>query len=476
MHPMEKKMKKVELVFVSMPGVGHLVSTIEFAKTLINRCDHLFITIIVMKIPTIPFLNPYVQSIAASQPNIHFIHLPDQVDGLPPLTHAAKSIQSYYCAVIDCYKLYVKKIISDVTSAGSVAGIVLDLFCGSLADIGSELSIPSFVFFTSGALFLSFLLHLPARHQLVGSQFAYSDPDMLVPGFVNLVPPSSLPEPCYNDVGGYAAYLKIAKGLMAAKGILVNTFTELESHALESLNNGEKNPNVYAVGPVLHLKSQPHPQMNHGRWETIKNWLDQQPDESVVFLCFGSAGFLTLPQVNEMALGLEQSGHRFLWSLRVPPAKNEEFKDAEEMLPEGFMGRIQGRGMVCGWAPQVEVLAHKAIGGFVSHCGWNSVLESLWYGVPTASLPLYAEQAINAFITVKELGLAVNLKMDYRPNRDVVTADEVKRALSCVMEADSEVRKKVKNMSEMARNAVKEGGSSFSAVSQFINDLVGSSS
>ena len=202
-------------------------------------------------------------------------------------------------------------------------------------------------------------------------------------------------------------------------------------------------------------------------------WLDEQPESSVVFLCFGSAGSFTELQVKEMALGLERSGHTFLWSLRIGfmKIKETEFKNPEDMLPEGFLERIEGRGIVCGWTPQVEVLAHKAIGWFVSHCGWNSILESLWCGVPIVTLPLYAEQQFNAFMMVKELELAVELKMDYRPNRDVITAEELERALTCVMESDSEVRKKVKNISETARRAGKEGGSSFNSISQFIDNL-----
>ena len=129
--------------------------------------------------------------------------------------------------------------------------------------------------------------------------------------------------------------------------------------------------------------------------------------------------------------------------------------------------------MICGWAPQMEVLAHKAIGGFVSHCGWNSILESIWNSVPMATWPMYAEQQLNAFGLVKELGLAVELRLDYRQSGgEVVVAEEIDGAIRCVMEHDSMVRKKVKEMGEMSRRAVMDGGSSSNSLGRLIADII----
>lgn len=469
-------MSKAELIFVPAPGVGHIVSTIEFAKTLILRDDQIQVTILVMKLPITPFIDAYTKSLTASQPNIRLIDLP-QVD-LPSSELLAKSVESYICAVIESYKPHVHKIVSDIVSSRSssdsvpVAGIILDFFCVSMIDIGDELGLPSFIFLTSGSAFLSLMLYLPSRHQQIGAEFTFSDSDVIIPGFANPVPPRVLPGALFNKHGGYAAYITVAQRFKDAKGIIVNTFTELESHSLESLHDGQ-NPKIYPVGPVLNLIGHPHPDMDHSQWDKIRNWLDEQPDSSVVFLCFGSGGSFGVSQVKEIALGLKQSGYRFLWSMRVPPGEDEasKLKNPEEMLPEGFLEGIEGRGMVCGWTPQVEVLAHEAIGGFVSHCGWNSILESFWYGVPIVTLPIYAEQQLNAFTLVKELGLAVELKLDYRSNGDVVKAEEVERAVRCVMESENEVRKKVKDLAGMARKAVMDGGSSSTSITELIKDL-----
>ncbi|XP_010497499.1 PREDICTED: UDP-glycosyltransferase 71B7-like, partial [Camelina sativa] len=188
-------------------------------------------------------------------------------------------------------------------------------------------------------------------------------------------------------------------------------------------------------------------------------------------------GGLREEQAREIAIALERTGHRFLWSLRraspnifkEPP---REFTNLEEVLPEGFFYRTKERGKVIGWAPQVDVLANPAVGGFVTHGGWNSILESLWFGVPTAPWPLYAEQKFNAFEMEDELGLAVEIRKYWRGDLIVglgkdtvlVTAEEIERGIMCLMEQDSEVRKRVKEMSESCHVALMDGGSSQTAL------------
>ena len=139
-------------------------------------------------------------------------------------------------------------------------------------------------------------------------------------------------------------------------------------------------------------------------------------------------------KIKEISHALEHSRHRFLWSLRQPPPKGKvitsDYENIEEVLPEGFLHRTAR----IGGAPQIAVLAHSAVGGFVSHCGWNSLLESILYGVPVATWPIYAEQQINAFQMVKDLGLAVEIKIDYNKDRDhIVSAHEIENGLRNLM-------------------------------------------
>ncbi|XVE79420.1 hypothetical protein DITRI_Ditri14bG0057100 [Diplodiscus trichospermus] len=475
-------MKKVELIFVPVPGVGHLVSTIQFSNRLIHQDDRIWITILSMKWVS-GFGDEYTKSLAASQPDrIQIIDLP-QVD--PPSLDFFKSPESYIYAFIESYIPLVRNAVRDLvsmkSSSGStrVAGLIFDLFCTPMIDIATELELPSYIFLTSNTTFLALVLYLPIRHSQKSSEFEKTDPEHLIPGFVNPVPSCVLPSFVFDKQGGYTAFVKFAERFKDAKGIMINTFAELEPYPLDSLSNGQ-NPPLYPVGPVIHLNTLPHPELDLSQRDKVMKWLDDQPQSSVVFLCFGSMGSFGPPQVKEIALGLEQSGHRFLWSLRMPPmspgndaAGITNYKNPEEMLPEGFLERIQGRGMICRWAPQVEVLAHKAIGGFVSHCGWNSILESLWFGVPIVTWPMFAEQQLNAYM-MKELGLAVAMKLDYRSGTsDVVMADEIEKAVRQVMDGGSEVRKKVKEISEMARKATMEGGSSFDSIGRLMEAMIG---
>ncbi|KAF5446749.1 hypothetical protein F2P56_032352 [Juglans regia] len=458
-------MRQEQLIFIPAPGVSHLVSTLEFANRLIDRDDRILITIVYMKSPSTPLAELYTRSIADSQPRIQLVYLP-RVD--PPPSELLNSPEKFIYAFVENHvpkiKDTVRKIISSSSNSDSarVAALVLDFFCLSMIDVGTELGLPSYLFLTFNAGFLGFMLHLPTRHNQISTEFTDSDPELSIPGFVNAVPPGVLPSSVFNR-DGYSTFIKLAKKFRETKGIIVNTFTEMEQRALDSFSDGQTPP-VYAVGPVLDLKG-PDPGLDQAHRDNIMKWLDDHPPSSVVFLCFGSMGSFGRTQVKEIALGLERSGHRFLWALRSAPLK--------DIMPKGFLERINGKGMICyDWVPQVEILAHKAIGGFVSHCGWNSILESLWHGVPIVTWPLYAEQQFNAFWMVRELGLAVEMRLDYRIGADLVMSDEIERGIRRVMDGDNEVRNKVKEIGEKARKAVIDGGSSSISFGHLIEHMV----
>ncbi|KAI4305545.1 hypothetical protein L6164_028906 [Bauhinia variegata] len=347
-----------------------------------------------------------------------------------------------------------------------------------MIDVGNELGVPSYLFFTGGAAGLGFLLYLPHRHDLKGREFEESEfeSELIIPGYLNPIPVDALPGFLFNKER-YMPFVNLVRRFKETKGILVNSFLDLEPHVVSSLISAYHDlPPVYTVGPLINHKNQNTVQSkNH---EEIMKWLDEQPESSVVFLCFGSGGCFGVPQLKEIALGLEKSGHRFLWSIRVASEDKKKIEniDHKAILPKGFLERTKGKGFTCGWAPQVEVLAHKAVGGFVSHCGWNSILESLWFGVPILTWPLYAEQTLNALKMVKELGLAFELKLDSKIFSDeIVKGDEIAKAVKCLMEEDSEVRKRVRDMSVKGRKALIASGSSYDSVGHWIETILGGS-
>ncbi|KAJ7960200.1 Glycosyltransferase [Quillaja saponaria] len=476
-------MKNAELVFIPSPGYGHLVSTYELAKLLTERDDRFSITVLVTTPAKKTSLDTYTEALIASSPaHIRFLHLPP-VEPVPlDLLH--KSDEKFIALYLESHKTCVKEaIINHVLQPNSViplAGLVIDFFCTSMIDVGNELGVPSYLFFTSSAGFLGLMLSLPYLHDEVGTAFNDSDPDLIIPSFVNPVPVNVMPGFVFNKEGGYISMVNHGRRFKEVKGILVNTFQDLEPHALSSFLGQDGIPPVYIVGPLINHKDDGNQQNDQ-----IKRWLDGQPNSSVVFLCFGSAGSFSGSQLKEIALGLEKSEVRFLWSIRIPtptpaaapapaPVASEDV-DYKEVLPEGFLERTKKRGFTCGWTPQVKILAHKAIGCFVSHCGWNSILERIWYGVPVVTLPLYAEQQMNAFEMVKELGLAVEMKLDSRSGGDheIVRAHEIEKAVEYVLKGDNEVRKRVKDMSEKSRKALMESGSSFASIGNFIEVIQG---
>ncbi|TXG74354.1 hypothetical protein EZV62_002933 [Acer yangbiense] len=463
-------MKKAELIFVPLTGTSHLAPTLEFASHLMDRDDRISITVLLMKV--LPFVSSMTESIIASHPRIRFIDVP-QLD-YPPVQLLKTSPEGYFSVFSEKNTPHVRNFVRDIivsSDSSSVTGLVVDLLLISLIDAAIELNLPCYTFSPFSGGFVSLLRYLSTRDD-DDDEFQYSDSDLIVPGFVNPVPVSVL-DPALFNKDGYIAYIKISKKIMDVKGMILNTYSELEQYSLNSFSGGQT-PTLYTVGPLLHLNGQPNSDLDEGDRQKILKWLNDQPETSVVFLCFGTAGNFSPAQVKEIATGLEQSECRFLWSLRVssPHDRRSTTTNNDDVLPEGFMERIRGRGMICGWAPQVEVLAHKAIGGFVSHCGWNSVLESLWYGVPIVTWPLYAEQHFNALTLVKELGLSVEMRLDSRRKDDgdhIVAADEIARAVRCAMDGDSGIRKKVREMSEIARKSMLHGGSSFDSITRFID-------
>ncbi|KAK4278590.1 hypothetical protein QN277_016419 [Acacia crassicarpa] len=464
--------KNSELIFIPSPGIGHLVSALEFAKRIINQDSRISFTVLCIKFPFTPFSDSYIKSVLASQPRIRLIDLPE-VD--PPSPELLKCPEYFIYVFMESLIPHVKSTIQNILhmadDSNPVVGLVLDFFCLSMVDVGKEFDLPSYFFLTTNAGFFGAVLSLQKRQ--IDDVFCDSGPDLLIPGFSNLVPSRVLPN-ALSSKDGYFAFYKLAQNFTETKGIIVNSFSELEQYAIDEILKDEKMkvPPIYTVGPVIELKGQPNPNLDQALHDKIMKWLDDQPPSSVVFLCFGSMGSLSPSQTRELAKGLKNSGVRFLWAMRSPPTED----NADRTLTEGFLESTHDKGMICGWAPQVEVLAHKSIVGFVSHCGWNSILESLWFGVPILTLPIYAEQQLNAFRMVREFGLAVELRLDYQSDRDLVVADEIEGGITQLMDRDSEVHKKVQEMKEKARKAVLGGGSSFISTGKLIEDIIGENS
>ncbi|XP_071687013.1 UDP-glucosyltransferase 29-like [Rutidosis leptorrhynchoides] len=185
--------------------------------------------------------------------------------------------------------------------------------------------------------------------------------------------------------------------------VLVKSCKEIEAkyaHHLSRLIDKR----VVPVGPLV-----AEPPKLETKQNNVIDWLDTKSVGSTVFVSFGSEYFLSNADLAEIAYGLEMSNVNFIWVLRFPKGEN---RTIDEALPQGFIERVKSRGLVMdGWAPQARILGHKNIGGFVSHCGWNSVLEAMKFGVPVIAMPMHLDQPINARLAVA-VGVGVEVVRD----------------------------------------------------------------
>lgn len=273
----------------------------------------------------------------------------------------------------------------------------------------------------------------------------------------------------------YSCFVNFATHLPKSAGIIVNSFDSLEPRALEAITNGlcvpdGPTPPIFCIGPLIASNER-----RGDEAEQCLKWLDKQSSRSVVFLCFGSMGLFSKEQLKEIAVGLERSEQRFLWVVRSPPTKEEskDFSllpepDLDSLLPDGFLDRTKERGLVVKqWAPQVAVLNHDSVAGFVTHCGWNSVLESVVAGVPMVAWPLYAEQRFNKTLLVEELKLALPMN---ESEGGLVSAAEVEKRVRELMDSEkgNSIRERVKAKKEEAIVATSEGGSSRIALAKLV--------
>ncbi|PSS11926.1 Beta-D-glucosyl crocetin beta-1,6-glucosyltransferase [Actinidia chinensis var. chinensis] len=176
----------------------------------------------------------------------------------------------------------------------------------------------------------------------------------------------------------------------------------------------------------------------------IIDWLKKKEKGSTVFVSFGTEYFLSKHEMEEIALGLELSGVNFIWVLRFPMGSNTS---VERALPLGFLERVGERGLVVeGWAPQVKILRHPSVGGFVSHCGWGSTMEAMKYGTPIIAIPMQYDQPLNARL-VEEIGVGVEVVRDSNGKFDrVKLGDLIKNVV--LFDGEGTVRKKARELGE----------------------------
>ncbi|KZV26176.1 hypothetical protein F511_06343 [Dorcoceras hygrometricum] len=240
--------------------------------------------------------------------------------------------------------------------------------------------------------------------------------------------------------------------------ILLNTVQELEPKTVQALNQILP---TYAIGPVNFSARDIKISKALVQQTECTEWLQSKPPASVLYVSFGSLVQTTKQVIEEIAHGLLLADINFIWVVRKNMVTDS---DAADVLPSGFEQTVKEKGLIVPWCDQEAVLSHPGIGAFLTHCGWNSVLESMWHGVPMICYPFLYDQPTNRKLVVDDWKIGINLC-----DGEAVARHEVAGKIKMLMCGQfGEVSKKV---STLLRNSLGDGGSSCMYLEQFMEDM-----
>ncbi|CAK9167251.1 unnamed protein product [Ilex paraguariensis] len=466
------------IVMFPFMAQGHLIPFLAFARQLELRKGY---TITIVNTP----LN--IQRLRSSLPPETCIRLAEisfcATDyGLPP-----DSENTYMLSDDDGFRLLeasenlespLKNLLMEITERDGFAPVCLisDMFLGWTVKVANELGIFHSVFIAgvgySMAIYFSISLNT--------SLWETDDEEFSLPDFpeATKIRRTRIPNALkYMDAAEpwFGFRKRQFMYCLHSDAILLNTIEGLGQNGVKYFSRKTGGKPVWTIGPVSSLMIKNERLSSNAN--SYSEWLNTHPPASVLYVCFGSQSSISPSQMKELAMGLEASSNAFIWVARPPVGfiLTEEFRT--EWLPDGFEERMKKlkRGLlVHQWAPQQEILSHVSTGAFLSHCGWNSVLESLCQGVPIIGWPLAGEQFFNSHMLEKEVGVCFELREGN--TSEVIRHDHIASVIKMVMDKTGkgeELRSKAHAIREKMEEAIREGegfkGSSVKAMDEFIS-------
>ncbi|XP_059651072.1 scopoletin glucosyltransferase-like [Cornus florida] len=469
---------QLHVFFFPFMAHGHMIPTLDMAKLFASRGVK---TTIITTPLNAPIFTKSIQTTKnlGTQISIRVIEFPAVEAGLPEgcenvdQVHSEDMLANFFKAIT-----MLQEPIEHVLQEGRPDCLVADIFFPWATDVASKFNIPRLIFHGSGFFGLCAPEHL--RLYRPQKNVSSDSEPFIVPNLPHEVKLTRMQLGDYDkeDIEtDFTRFLdKARESEMRSFGVVVNSFYELEpaygDHYRRVL--GRK---AWHIGPLslcnrdVEDKAQRGKETSIDKRECLK-WLDSKTPNSIVYLCFGTVANFAASQLYEIAMGIEASGQQFIWVVRG--AKSED--DNENWLPEGFEERTKGKGLIIrGWAPQVLILDHDAVGGFVTHCGWNSTLEGVSAGVPMVTWPLFAEQFFNEKLVtdILRIGVGVGAQQWKREASDGMKRDAIEKAVKEIMvgEEAEERRRRARTLKEMAWKAVEEGGSSYTDLKALIREL-----
>ena len=371
--------------------------------------------------------------------------------------------------------------------------LVYTLLLSSAADVAAEHNIPAVLLWVQPAIvFDIYYYYFHGYGDIIRDNSKNPSFSLSFPGIPHAMSIRDLPS-FLDESTTHVSFRKLFQRLFEdlvkegsnTKIILVNTFDELEPDALRAIGK----LSLIGIGPLIlstFLEEKKDPldstTASSFKGDLFKQssrdyiqWLNSKPKTTVVYVSFGSLSVLSKQQMEEIAKGLLDFGRPFLWVIREE-SQNDNNKGENDKNGEddelSCREELEKLGMIVSWCSQTEVLCNESLGCFLTHCGWNSTLESMVSGVPMVAFPQWTDQGTNAKLIEEVWKTGVRVKPD---EEGVVRGEEVKRCLELVMggtEIGEEIRRNTKKWRDLAKEAVREGGSSDKNFKAFVNEVI----
>ncbi|XP_044473141.1 7-deoxyloganetic acid glucosyltransferase-like [Mangifera indica] len=359
--------------------------------------------------------------------------------------------------------------------------IIADGIMSFSIDVAEEFEIPTIFFRTYSAHCLWIYFHfsqLIEEGEVPFQDENLDQPISCIPGLENVLRRRDLPRIRRfenADDPMLQFFIRETSVLTRATGLILNTVNEIEGPMITRLGSFFKK--VYAIGPLHALKSRINENSSSSStssdgilWKEDKKclkWLDSKPSRSVLYVSFGSLINLSGEQILELLHGLANSEKSFLWVIRPDLIVGDA--TIGDILKEQETGRME-RGLIVSWAPQEEVLSHPAIGGFLTHSGWNSTLESIVAGVPMICWPQISDQQVNSRCVSDIWKVGFDMK-------DTCDRSIVEKLVRELMDNNrEEMMESANKLAMLARDSIKEDGSSCINLEKLIQDIKSMSS